>query len=85
VFPELSCGDKISLEIEYNGNLYDEFYLYKKNTSDEFDDCYDYVNDNSDFPDSVSEGRQWRVHTCFRSCIDIEYEGQDYEDNYDVD
>ncbi len=69
MFPSLSCGDDPGIKIKYEGNEYDDFFIYHATNSDDFSTCKDYVKDNPDYDYSREDpDRQWRVHTCFRSC-----------------
>ena len=69
VFPELTCGQETGVSITYNGNEYTDLFKYPATNTEEFQTCKDYMEDNEGFDWSNQEtDRQWRVHTCFRSC-----------------
>ena len=74
-FPLLNCEER-ELEIEYNGNIYTQFFYYPKpgiGKSDEelehYHRCSDYIGDNPTTPyTEQGEYRQLAIHTCFPQC-----------------
>jgi len=46
-FPLLECEKQDDILIEYQGNIYTNFFFYKKQDgSEQYDTCKKYVNDN---------------------------------------
>jgi hypothetical protein len=84
-FPELNCEFQ-DVNLEYNGNKYDKFYIYSnpkvthaEHLSDydidslesNYDHCTKQLDLNPTYPFSeIEKDRQWRVHSCFESCKD---------------
>merc|ERR1740139_698428 len=69
-FPKLSCSKK-KVKISYNGNLYEDFFVYPKiGNSTHFEKCRNYIEENPNHRMAEGEGkpRQMQVHTCFESC-----------------
>ena len=55
-FPELPCAE-MELDLEYEGNLYTNFFVYPKPTRADnplFEECAQFINDNPSSPYSVS-------------------------------
>lgn len=85
-FLDKSCV-AYSGSLKYNGNTYDKLYTFNYFDSDDFDKCYDYASDNTDYPWDDSGDRQWNVHTCFfryRDKTDSNFDQDNREEWKDV-
>jgi hypothetical protein len=67
-FPDIICIDT-PYKFEYGGNKYSDLYFYPYSGTDNYDRCWGYMEDNSDYEDSPEDSsRQVRLHTCFQAC-----------------
>ena len=71
-FPHLTCVDR-QLELEYNGDMYKNFFVYPKPTGEKpsplYEECASFIDDNPDIPWTVQgEMRQLKMHSCFKAC-----------------
>jgi len=75
-FPELECQTSQHISFTYNGDFYNDFFIYKmpdpavgEEDSSQYQMCQSYIANNPDFPFIAFEDRQARIHTCFSYCI----------------
>ena len=95
-FPQLNCQPLDWIDMYYNRNQYNDFYLFSRpdqatngvKAVKDYERCKSFIQDNPNYPQARNDPtRQIRTHTCFSYCIngaDSAVLGEDRQDCVDL-